>query len=129
MCDDGDLDYDDLEADFCDQATEQADYEDRISKKLAEMEAAGENLSVLVLGDYMFKARAKAKLAIKGLIPNDAIAALTDPNAKTGRSNSSGEHTVWGQCSKGRIRVVYTDTVGKEERARAPFTVITAFLP
>ena len=41
MCDEEDFDYGGLEADFCDRAAEQADYEETIRKKIKEMQAAG----------------------------------------------------------------------------------------
>jgi len=80
------------------------------------------------LGDYLFNARAKAKLAIKGLIPNDAMEAINDPRSKEDYSNSTGEHILFGRCKKGRVKVVYTDTVGKENRERAAYTITTAFV-
>ena len=86
-------------------------------------------MSDCVLDDYLFNARAKAKLALKGLTPNDVMEAINDPRRKVEHSNSTGKHSLFGGGAQGRIRVVYEETVGKENRERAAYTVVTAYRP
>ena len=130
MIDDED-EWEELGEDYCDaaeqEAIETAEREAEIKRVSDKLIADGENPQGVTLGDYFFAIRAIAKLKIKGLTPDDVYQVLLNP-LRTGLSRRTGERICFGKCSKGQAEIVFRATVGKEDKSRALFEVITGFV-
>lgn len=130
MPDDEEL-WEDLDEDFCESAEREAEEKDaregHITAVSNRLLAEGANPEGVCLGDYLFKIRALAKLEINNLTTDDVQEALSN-RIKDGLSRRNGNPIIYGKCKKGRIEVLIRSTMGKEDKDRALFEVITAYV-
>ena len=118
-------DWDNLEADFCENNDSQDEYEAKIQELINQGKESGEPEEDSVYSGFLFSLRARVKLKDHGLSVEDAMLVLTQDNANV----KQGSLVYSGKCDKGYAEIVVSSFLTeKEQNTGANYKVVTGYL-